>query len=94
VLWTPRARQDLASIRDFVARDSPCYAVIVIERLIAATERLARFPESGRPVLEVRRADFREIIHAPYRIVYRLVGPGQVHIVTVHHGTRGSPRLP
>jgi hypothetical protein len=27
------------------------------------------------------------VIHAPYRIVYRLVGQ-HVHIITVHHASR------
>jgi plasmid stabilization system protein ParE len=64
-----------------------------VGRLVSATERLATFPESGRAVPEVPRADFREVIHAPYRIVYRLVGSDQIHVITVHHGARSFPQL-
>lgn len=93
VHWTLRARADLAGIRSFISQDSPHFASVVVSRIIAATDRLAAFPESGRVVPEVGSPDIREIIHAPYRIVYRLVGEDQIHILTVHHGARQFPRL-
>jgi plasmid stabilization system protein ParE len=65
----------------------------VVSRIIAATDRLAPFPESGRVVPEVGSPDIREAIHAPYRIVYRLAGEDQIHILTVHHSARQFPRL-
>jgi plasmid stabilization system protein ParE len=33
----------------------------------------------------------REVIHPPYRIVYRLVSEQEVHILTVHHSARRFP---
>ena len=74
VLWTLRARADLAAVRAFIEQDSPHVARVVVARIIAATDRLGPFPESGRVVPEVGITDVREVIHAPYRIVYRLVG--------------------
>lgn len=72
--WTRRAREDLAGIRASISEDSPNYAALVIGRIAAATDRVAQFPESGRAVPEFVRADLREVIERPYRIVYRLVG--------------------
>ena len=91
VLWTHQARSDLAAIRAFISQDSPHYASVVVAQLIAATDRLIAFPESGRAVPEFDNPLVREIIHRPYRIVYRLVGVNQVHILTVHHGSQRFP---
>jgi len=91
VLWTEQARSDLAAIRAFISQDSPHYASVVVAQLIAATDRLAIFPESGRAVLEFEDPLVREVVHRPYRIVYRVVGVDQIHIVTVHHGSQRFP---
>jgi toxin ParE1/3/4 len=93
VLWTLRARSDLSGIRSFVSQDSPHFAAVIVARIIAATDRLAPFPESGRVVPEVGSSEIREVIHAPYRIVYRVVGEDEIHILTVHHSARQFPRL-
>lgn len=91
ILWTHRARADLAAIRAFISRDSAHYADVMVGRIIGATERLSEFPESGRRVPEFERSDLREVILRPYRIVYRLAGREQVHIIAVHHGSRLLP---
>jgi plasmid stabilization system protein ParE len=91
ILWTARARADLAAIRAFIDQDSPHYAAVVVSRLIAATDRLASFPESGRAVPEFENPLVREVVLRPYRIVYRLVGVGDVHILTVHHASQSFP---
>jgi toxin ParE1/3/4 len=38
-------------------------------------------------VPELGRKDIREIIHGNYRIIYRVL-PGEVEILTIHHGAR------
>jgi plasmid stabilization system protein ParE len=91
VRWTRRAREDLASIRAFITEQSPNYAALVVSRIIGATDRLAQFPESGRPVPELGQPGVREVIYRPYRIVYRLVGADEIHILTVHHAARRFP---
>ena len=91
VLWTDQAQEDLAAIQAFISQDSPHYAAVVVERLIGAAARLRDFPESGRTVPEFENPAVREVIHPPYRIVYRLVAGGDVHILTVHHGARSLP---
>jgi addiction module RelE/StbE family toxin len=92
VLWTEQARADLAAIRAFISQDSPHYASVVVSRLIAATERLVSFPTSGRAVPEFENPLVREVVHPPYRIVYRLVGPDELHVLTVHHSSKSFPR--
>ena len=92
IRWSPQALLDLESIRDYIARDSPLYAELVIRRLVAAVERLEAFPQSGRIVPERNAEDIREIIVKPYRIVYRL-RPELVEIVTVFRASRLFPDL-
>jgi len=43
----------------------------LVEEIIAQTERLALYPDSGRVVPEFGLKQLREIIHPPFRIVYR-----------------------
>jgi len=94
IFWTEQARDDLGQIDAFISQDSAHYAAIVVARLIAAVDRLAEFPESGRVVPEWHRSDVREVIQRPYRIVYRLVGDDKVHVLTVHHGAQPLPEQP
>ena len=42
-----------------------------VEEIIAQAERLARYPDSGRVVPEFGMEQLREVIHPPFRIVYR-----------------------
>jgi plasmid stabilization system protein ParE len=66
-------------------------AEVVVARIFATAERLLDFPDSGRSVPEFPRADVREIIHRPYRIVYRLADADHIDILTVHHAARRFP---
>ena len=87
ITWSPEAIEDVEAIRAYVARDSPRYADLLVERLVSAAERLETDPLSGRMVPEVRDDTVREVIHGNDRIVYR-VRPDLVEIVTVFHGAR------
>jgi toxin ParE1/3/4 len=91
ILWTHQARADLVAIHAFISQDSPHYASVILSRLIAATDRLIQFPESGRTVPEFEDPLVREVVHPPYRIVYRLVGLDQIHVLTVHHSSKSFP---
>jgi plasmid stabilization system protein ParE len=62
-------------------------------RIVDATDHVARFPELGRVVPEFTQPEVRELVRRPYRIVYRLVGTDEIHILTVHHAARGVPDI-
>ena len=87
IIWSPQSIHDLESIKSFVASDSPHYAGLVVQRLVAAVDRLMMFPNSGRIVPEFGDSAMREILWRNYRLVYRLVGEN-VDVVTVFHGDR------
>lgn len=85
--WTDPAIADLEHIHDYIARDSPQYAVALVERLITSTERIKSFPESGRRVPEVSDPKVRELLVEGYRVIYRLK-KGMAQVLTVIHGAR------
>jgi len=87
LIWTRRALTDVQSVKQFIAQDSPHAAQLVTQRLIAAVDRLALFPQSGRIVPEIADPLIREVIQGSYRIVYRLIHQ-EIHILTVHHSAR------
>ena len=89
VRWTTQAADDLQAIYDFIERDSPHYAQVIVENILAAIERLERLPLMGRHVAERPREDLRELIKPPYRIVYR-VGD-VIHILTIFRASRLFP---
>ena len=93
LIWSPRSSRDLESIREHIAEDSPQYADLVVQRLVAAPDRLLEFPESGRVVPERGQRELREVIIRPFRIVYRLRGE-TIEIVTVFRASRLFPPLP
>ena len=60
------------------------------DRLVARSEQLGTFPESGRRVPEYARDDVREVVESPYRVIYR-VGPSQLDVPAVVHERRALP---
>ena len=93
--WAGQALRDLDEIRRWIARDSPRQAERSVRGIRRATESLKRFPSSGRIVPEWHDDRFREVIHAPWRIVYRYEpSDDTVLIVTVIHSSRELPPLP
>lgn len=67
VRWTPQAANDLEAIYEFIARDSPHYAQITVEGILAVIDRLEQFPLLGRHVPETSQGDLRELIK-PHRL--------------------------
>jgi plasmid stabilization system protein ParE len=89
VRWVLKAIQNLANEAEFVGEDNPTAAADLIERVFEATDRLAKFPDMGRPG---RVPGTRELVIAglPYIIPYR-VRAGDVEILRVFHAARKWP---
>jgi plasmid stabilization system protein ParE len=86
--WTECAQDDLAAIHAFIEADSTHFAAVTVRRLLGAVDRLQDFPHSGRAVPEFSDPEVREVVVRPYRIVYRIVSASEIHVLTVHHGSR------
>ena len=87
IIWSPHAAQSLQDICSYIERDSKHYATIFAQRIIAAIEIAAEFPEIGRIVPEYNNPVLREKILGDYRIVYRLKETA-IEIVIIVHGSR------
>jgi toxin ParE1/3/4 len=88
ITFAASAFADLEAIRAwYIDQQVPAVGTRLLEEIISQVERLADFPESGRIVPEFGIANLREIIHAPFRIVYRLDG-NKIMIVRVWRSER------
>ncbi|MGK7944011.1 MAG: type II toxin-antitoxin system RelE/ParE family toxin [Microcystaceae cyanobacterium] len=87
IIWTTQALIDVESIGDYIARDAPSIAQIVVDQILNSVERLENFPHSGRVVPEIEQDNIREIILNRYRIVYRF-SENEVKILTVFHSSK------
>lgn len=83
--WTEQAVNQLGTIAAYISLASPIYAEQVVERLVARLRQAQDFPESGRHVPEAGRAELREMIESPYRIIYR-VAPTAIDVIAILHG--------
>ena len=87
VIWSPLAEQRALEAVNYIARDRPHAAAAWLEELIDRVAKLDRFPKRGRVVREIGKPTHREILHEPYRIIYR-VDSTRVVILTLRHWRR------
>jgi addiction module RelE/StbE family toxin len=90
VEWTRSAIADLAGIYEYIAKDSPRYALTVVDRLTKRTTQIGLFPYSGESVPEYSNPQIREVIEYSYRLIY-LVDADVIFVLTVVHGARLLP---
>ncbi|MBE0598174.1 MAG: type II toxin-antitoxin system RelE/ParE family toxin [Desulfuromonadales bacterium] len=82
------AVRDLEEIREYYeAQLVPEVGRSLIAEIIAAIKELSRFPDRGRVVPEFNQPLLRELIHPPFRIVYRR-DAARVRIVRVWRSER------
>jgi toxin ParE1/3/4 len=87
VTWSPLAEQRALEAVDYIAQDRPQAAAAWLEELLERVARLDRFARRGRVVREIRLPAYREILHAPYRVIYR-IDTSRVVMLTLRHGRR------
>jgi toxin ParE1/3/4 len=90
IVWSPRAIEHLAHLREYIARDNPNAATRIASALLEGVERLAKLPNLGRPG---RVAGTRELVVSgtPYILPYRLRGD-RFEIVAVFHARQKWPK--
>jgi addiction module RelE/StbE family toxin len=90
LFWTETAKQDLLSIKKYIAIDNPDAAKRWILRLRDRARKALDAPLAGRIVPELSREDIRELIEKNYRIVYQ-VFTDRLVILTVFEGHQLFP---
>ncbi len=77
VEWAEVARRDLFGIVDYLADRNPEAALAALEKMQRKASTLRVVPRRGRIIPELQRLqlrDYRELIIAPYRLIYRIGG--------------------
>jgi len=70
-----------------IAVDRPSGATGWLDTVVDKTRSLVLFPDMGRMVPELQKPMIREVLVAPYRIIYRR-DETEVVILAVHHARR------
>lgn len=87
VVWSPLAEQRAMEAVDYIAKDRPGAAAAWLEGLLECVGQLDQLADRGRVVPEIGHAAYREILFAPYRVIYR-VDTKRVAILTLRHTRR------
>jgi len=90
VNWTNTALDQLQSIHDYIARNSPYYAKRMVDRITRRSIQISQFPLSGRKVPEYDMGQIREVLEANYRIIYYIKSDG-IDVLAVFHGSQSIP---
>jgi len=87
IVVTETAYLDLEDIENYIAQDSPVIARRFIAKIFDKIEQLYDYPESGKPVPEIKDQSVKELLLNKYRIIYQLQ-QDTVNILRVVHGAR------
>jgi toxin ParE1/3/4 len=71
IIWADPAIHDLDAIADYIAVENQTAARELVHRVLAAVERLQRFPRMGSLPGELRGLPYRQLIVPPCRVFYR-----------------------
>jgi toxin ParE1/3/4 len=90
IVWSPRAIEQLAHLRSYIAHDNPNAANRIAGVVLDAVERLAELPNLGRAG---RVAGTRELIvpGTPCVIPYRLRGD-RLEVIAIFHERQKWPK--
>lgn len=87
IKWTNHALEELDDIANYISKDSPKYAQILVKQIYEMVSHLKQFPKLGRKVPEYGHPELREILYKTYRIIY-LVKKEHLEIISIIHGSR------
>ena len=85
--WSNSAQTDLNEILDYIANDSPQYALSLYDLIEEKLDNLREFPRIGRKVSGIEEFETRELIISSYRLIYRIIDD-KIQIVRLIHGAR------
>lgn len=89
VEWTVQALTDLDRLEDFLFYKNALAAGRAIQTIVAATDRLAFFPERGRPLPTGHRELVVRFSDGGYLVLYDVEGDG-VRILRLRHQREGG----
>ena len=84
VFWSYVAVGNLIENNRYIAKENPDAARRIIKEIYEAGSRIKQYPEKGRIVPEIGKANIREVFSGNYRIIYKIESK-RINILTVRH---------
>jgi plasmid stabilization system protein ParE len=84
LLWTSPALADLDRLYQFLEAVSPQAAARVVQKLVAAPNRLLKFPRLGERLNQLEPREVRRILAGNYEIRYEIQGI-TISVLSVWH---------
>ena len=93
IIYSSIASRDLENIYNYIARDSKHYAKLEVKLIREFVRKLKSNVLMGK---NFERSDesVREMVFKNYRIIYEVISPIQVTILTIHHHARSISNNP
>ncbi len=88
IIWSVRSLKDIDEIAAYISKDSFQYAEEQVRQFFIKTKLLEKQSLIGRMVPEVNIFSIRQILCGHYRIIYEIISPQLLGIITVHHQSR------
>ena len=85
IIWADPAIHDLDAIADYIALENAAAARELVQQVLAAVERLQKFPRIGSLPNELMGLPYRQLIVSPCRVFYR-AEKKSIYIVHVLRG--------
>jgi toxin ParE1/3/4 len=92
VIWTEEALSDIEKIAEYIEKDSPFHASLVVTKIFELSELIISFPFSGRVVPEEYNHQIREHFVYSYRVIYE-IDDEQIAVIAVVHGKQLNSSL-
>ncbi len=96
VTFTRGAEDDLERLYDYLAEQgSPAIADALLDAILEKIDALERFPHRGgvpKEMVGLGIRTFRQLVHSPYRIIYRVIGQ-EVFVLLIVDGRRDMQAL-
>ena len=86
--WTYQAVLDLRDIAEYISKDSQKYASLQVQRIKLRTQILKSHPTAGQQIDFYANPSIRQLTEGNYNIIYKIISPIRVDILSVHHAAR------
>ena len=94
ITFSPLAEQDIEELVAFIGADDKVAAERMAQRIMNRVESVSKYPRIGTIVPEFDCEELRELLQAPYRIIYRIYDDEKkIRILRVWHGARSTPHI-
>lgn len=94
LIYTKISLNDLRDIFNFIKKDSPYYAKKEVDDIRTTIRKLKLNSLLGKRFERSEDDTLRELIFKNYRIIYQIISPEQINILSIHHHARSISNNP